>query len=163
MREKKERPSHISELLARTSKRRSIGDILGPYLLASRWEEIVGEVIAAHSCPVKLRHKVLTVKTSHPAWVQELNFLKPKIIERLAKAQPKTKINDVRFELGDVPPRLGKFASPDLGVRHKKLGRDEIEFIDQAAKEIPDPALRDTARRAMEMCFKAKSRATESG
>lgn len=156
MREKKERPSHVSELLTKTSRRLKIDKRLLPYQFINHWEEIVGKIIAAHCSPQKIEHRVLTIRAEHPAWLQELAFLKPKIMERLNNAEQKTKIKDVKFEIGEISRNFyrNKMADPD--IRSMKLGSEEVEFIDQAAKEITDLDLRRAAKSAMEMCLKSK-------
>ena len=58
---------------------RALGGVFG------RWEEIVGELIAANTQPVRLEGDTLTVEVSEPAWVPQLRFFEATILERLAE------------------------------------------------------------------------------
>ena len=61
----------------RGGDRRQIGGVFG------RWDDAVGEAIAAHVRPVRLDERVLTVEAEDPAWATEVKFLAPTIIERM--------------------------------------------------------------------------------
>lgn len=61
------------------------------------WEEVVGEAIARNTTPDRVEHGVLTVKTSSPAWRQELLFKKREIITALNRRIGKNTIREIRF------------------------------------------------------------------
>lgn len=48
-----------------------------------RWNEIVGEQVAAHTRPLSLRKESLVVAVDDPAWAPELRFLEPEILRRV--------------------------------------------------------------------------------
>ncbi len=48
-----------------------------------RWEEVVGEALAAHVQPVKLDGSTLIVEVDDPAWATQLKFLEAALKERL--------------------------------------------------------------------------------
>jgi predicted nucleic acid-binding Zn ribbon protein len=48
-----------------------------------RWEELVGPLVAGHAEPVSLRHGVLVVAVTEPAWATQLRFLQEDILEAL--------------------------------------------------------------------------------
>ncbi len=62
----------------RGGDRRQIGGVFG------RWDEAVGEAVAAHVRPVRLDEGVLTVEAEDPAWATEVKFLADTIVQRLA-------------------------------------------------------------------------------
>jgi predicted nucleic acid-binding Zn ribbon protein len=51
--------------------------------LFGRWNEAVGEQVAAHVKPVKLDEAVLVVEVDDPAWATQVKFLTGTIVERL--------------------------------------------------------------------------------
>jgi predicted nucleic acid-binding Zn ribbon protein len=57
--------------------RREVGGVFG------RWEEAVGDQVAAHVTPVKLDEGVLLVEVDDPAWATHVKFLTGTIIDRL--------------------------------------------------------------------------------
>ncbi|MGE3834253.1 MAG: DciA family protein [Acidimicrobiia bacterium] len=50
----------------------------------SRWDDLVGEVLAAHARPAALRDGVLVVTVDDPAWATQLRWLQVDLLERLA-------------------------------------------------------------------------------
>jgi len=48
-----------------------------------RWEELVGESLAAHVQPVRLAARTLVVRVDHPAWATQVRHLAPEILERV--------------------------------------------------------------------------------
>jgi predicted nucleic acid-binding Zn ribbon protein len=61
----------------RGPSRAAVGGVFG------RWNEAVGEQIAAHVQPVKLDGGTLVVEVDDPAWATQVKFLASTIIERL--------------------------------------------------------------------------------
>ena len=51
--------------------------------LFRRWDDAVGENVAAHVRPVKLDRGILVVVADDPAWATQVKFLADTIIERL--------------------------------------------------------------------------------
>ena len=50
-----------------------------------RWEEAVGDALAAHVQPVKLDGTTLVVQVDDPAWATQLKFLETTLKQRLAE------------------------------------------------------------------------------
>ena len=62
----------------RGTDRIQIGGVFG------RWEDAVGDTVAAHVRPVRLDNGVLTVEADEPAWATRVKFLAGTITTRLA-------------------------------------------------------------------------------
>jgi predicted nucleic acid-binding Zn ribbon protein len=73
--------------------------------LLSLWERVVDERVRKHTEPVKIKNQILYISTSSPAWAQELNFLKKKMIEKFNSAAKEEVINDIRFSARDAGTR----------------------------------------------------------
>ena len=58
--------------------RHQVGGVFG------RWEEVVGEPVAAHVRPLRLDGRVLVVEVDDPAWATQVEFLSAQVRERLA-------------------------------------------------------------------------------
>jgi predicted nucleic acid-binding Zn ribbon protein len=80
-------------------KRKGLGSKLAQYALFEDWEQIVGVSLAEKTHPVKMQGNCLVIGTEHPAWIQELQFMKPKLLEKIRENFPKTTISDLRFIL----------------------------------------------------------------
>jgi predicted nucleic acid-binding Zn ribbon protein len=61
----------------RGPSRAAVGGVFG------RWDDAVGEQIAAHVQPVKLDGGTLVVEVDDPVWATQVKFLASTIIERL--------------------------------------------------------------------------------
>jgi predicted nucleic acid-binding Zn ribbon protein len=58
--------------------RHQVGGVFG------RWEEVVGEPVAAHVRPLRLEDRLLVVEVDEPAWATQVEFLSGQLRERLA-------------------------------------------------------------------------------
>lgn len=72
-------PSAVGDLLASLAARRRWQAPLAGGDLQSRWPEVVGETVAAHSAPVRLKGGVLVVRADSPAWATQLRYLATEI------------------------------------------------------------------------------------
>ncbi|MEL6892156.1 MAG: DUF721 domain-containing protein [Actinomycetota bacterium] len=61
----------------RGTDRRQVGGVFG------RWDDAVGEQVAAHVRPVKLDQQTLVVEADTTAWATQVKFLSDTIIARL--------------------------------------------------------------------------------
>jgi predicted nucleic acid-binding Zn ribbon protein len=68
-------------------------------LIALNWQDVVGELLAERSTPVKYEHHVLFVRVSNPTWMQELVLIKDKVMERLNRTL-ELQCNDIVFTAG---------------------------------------------------------------
>ncbi|WP_420434253.1 DciA family protein [Candidatus Poriferisocius sp.] len=50
------------------------------------WEELVGEVLAAHASPLRLVERELVVAVDDPAWTAEMKFFSAELISRINAA-----------------------------------------------------------------------------
>lgn len=65
------------------------------------WKEIVGEFIAGHSVPTRLRDGVLYVQVIQPSVHYELDrILKPEILKRLKARFGAKTIREIKFRVG---------------------------------------------------------------
>lgn len=105
------------------------------------WKEAVGPRIAERAQPETLRNSVLVVSVSSSVWMQELSFLKQKIIDRLQQKLAPGMIKDVRFKLGSMQKdRAGGSAPPP------ELSAEEQEMIARQTASIQDHELRESLR-----------------
>ena len=88
---------HIAGALKKFIKKQGIEKEINQQKAVNVWAEVVGKKIEEHTEPVDVRFGVLTVKTSSPAWRQELQFQKKSIIDSINKRLKKVTIKDVRF------------------------------------------------------------------
>jgi len=70
--------------------------------LAGSWKEIVGPLLAAKTCPARLKGGVLTVCAVSSAWAQELSLSRAEVLERIGAVLGPGKVREVRVGVGPV-------------------------------------------------------------
>lgn len=90
----------ISGILNKLLKQYGLEGKIIEYTIADKWEEIAGKIIASHTYPAGLHHKMLYVIVDSPVWLQELSFYKNDIIEKVNKYFGKEIIKDIYLKTG---------------------------------------------------------------
>ena len=62
------------------------------------WTKTVGSLISKNTEPISVKHGVLVIKTTNPAWKQELQIQKTVIIKKLNNKLKKNIIKEIRFK-----------------------------------------------------------------
>src|SRR5579859_5536495 len=112
--------------------------------LVRLWPEVVGEAIARRTEVTGLKFHTAVVKVSGAMWIQELNLMKPQILERLREVMGNDTVRDLRFVSG----RLSRRERPKLRSVPREIRRS-VEL-----PELKDPEL----RRAFESLIEAWGR-----
>ena len=64
------------------------------------WNEVVGDPIARHARPAWIKDSRLRVNVTGPIWLQELEFERETIRERLNKRLGRKAVEKIEFRLG---------------------------------------------------------------
>lgn len=100
----KTRPDRWQEprdLVPKLMQQLGLSDRLREGEVIDAWKSIVGEFIAAHSCPISLRAGVLVVRVLQPALHYQFEQISKAEILRKLKQRFGTKIiRDIRFRVG---------------------------------------------------------------
>jgi predicted nucleic acid-binding Zn ribbon protein len=106
------KPTRLADPLHRLLQRIDPDKRLEVYRLWTFWDREVGEAIAARARPASYRAGVLAVRVSSAAWMQELQFMKEEIRERLNARLGEELVRDIYFVSGPTaeapapaPPR----------------------------------------------------------
>lgn len=119
----------LSDILSRTY--RGFGKIIR---IRDLWPEIAGEVLAAHTEPVQLKGKTLSVLCDSPAWVQQMGVLGPALAEKVrAVARIKVEKVDARFSA------QGRPAARRAAARRRVI---KLDIDPEDIRRIRDPKLR---------------------
>ena len=135
-------PEALGSLLSRASP--DDASPRGAPLPPRAWYDAVGDRVARRTRPIRLERKVLTVRAATAVWAQELSFLAPAIIKRLAALG--CAVESLRFVVGPVeaPSRAAK----PLPVKAIPPARPLPRDLSQAIERIEDGSLRRTIARA---------------
>jgi len=119
------------------------------------WEEVVGPQIAGKTRPEALRNGVLVVSVTSSVWMQELSFMKQKILDRINQTLAPATIREIRFKLGDIQQAGAGCDEEPL----PQLTEEEQEIIAQQTASIEDQGLRES----LQKLFTASRRRKKKG
>ena len=66
------------------------------FMLSRCWADIVGSHAATHTLPAWVRKGVLWIYVDSSVWVQELNFMKPQVLQQANNRLGETTLKDLR-------------------------------------------------------------------
>jgi hypothetical protein len=139
------KPQSIRSILEKTVKALEIDVPLKSYSILGAWNEIVGKSVAEHSQPRSIRNRMLFIDVSHPTWMQQLQFLKPTLLEKINTFLGEPLIQDIRFKLGkisSVPPASTKTYS----LEDEKIHEASLNRIESVLQEIDDQEVKKRLR-----------------
>ncbi len=137
----------IDKVLQKTLRNMDLDAKLEGYRIWLLWRDIVGEQVARKTQPEKLRNRILFIRVSSSPWMQQLQTMKPMLLERIHKTIQGGAIRDIRFSLGEVIP-----PNPALLSIQPKVEPKEIRLSDElegCLEGIQDGDLKDLIRRIM--------------
>ena len=102
IRKKMSRPAPLGTVLQQAMEASRIDIDLDAYRLWQQWEDVVGPTIAQNTRPEAIKGKLLLVNVSSAPWMQQLQFLKPELIEKLNETLGKEVVGDIRFKIGPL-------------------------------------------------------------
>jgi predicted nucleic acid-binding Zn ribbon protein len=118
------------------------------YRLNAQWERLFKGLLSDHTRPCKFSEGRLLVLADSPVWIQQLNFLKSDMLEKLRGFG----VKDIRYKLGAVRKRRDRPAAPSRPV----TGPDSA-FIDGLLLDVRSPELKASIRRAVEKSLTSSS------
>jgi predicted nucleic acid-binding Zn ribbon protein len=89
------RPLRLGDVLRAALDRLTVGNELADYALWVHWDAVVGPTLARHAQPLRLRRGVLSVSVDSAEWMQEIQFLKHELRERLNARLGRAVVRDV--------------------------------------------------------------------
>ena len=104
------------------------------------WEQAVGEQIAQHAIPSKIRNDVLEIKVAHPVWMQQLQLLKPRLLKQINEHLGDTPIKDLYLRRGQIAKEPVAIVEPPIPL--PELNTDEIESVHKLTEHIKDDEIR---------------------
>ncbi len=98
------------------------------------WDEVVGEALARKACPSSIRNGTLFVMVSHPVLIQQMQFTKARLRDRLNQQLGTGVVSDIRFVIGRVSERALRPSIPAqrplpeyTEITLPPLGRPDLE------------------------------------
>jgi predicted nucleic acid-binding Zn ribbon protein len=135
-------PGRVADALRQVVQRIDPDRRLAAYRLWTFWADEVGPAVAARAEPAAYRDGVLSVRVHGAAWMQELQFMKEELRQRLNQRLGAALIRDIYFVSGPAPrpaPKPRPKAPPPRAVE------PPVELPD-----VSDPALAAVLKRLAE-------------
>ena len=114
------------------------------------WDKAVGPVVARNAQPESIRGRVLFVRVSTSAWMQQLQFIKERIIEKLNQSLGKTLVKSISFRLGTIPsPSPAETEATRESPPTFELDAESLKTIEEAVSSLKDEATKDLVKGLM--------------
>lgn len=131
------KPQPIHFILEKTLKGLEIDLPIRTYAIWRAWKEIVGETVAGQTQPRAVRNRILFIDVSHSTWVQQLQFLKSTLLEKINAFLGGPSIEDIRFKLGKISPTWPAQSGSDVR-REEDLDGTTLKRIEALVEKIDD-------------------------
>ncbi|MGM9540768.1 DUF721 domain-containing protein [Anaerovibrio sp.] len=145
----------VGDILAASLKSMKIGKEFRQHLVVYQWPALVGKDIANHAVAVKLEFKRLFVRTSHPAWSEQLKYMEAELKRRINSHFGEELVREIVFTnqscgyavRREEPGRENEQENLGIQLRKIRLADAELEAIRKACAAIEDDELRRQAER----------------
>jgi predicted nucleic acid-binding Zn ribbon protein len=90
-------PEKIGNVILQTLNRMGFAERLQRQTAVMRWQEMVGDTIAAETEALRIEGSTLVVRVHRAAWRQQLTYLKEGLLVKLKAELGEDSIKDIRF------------------------------------------------------------------
>lgn len=142
------KPKPIRSVLDQTLRALEIDVPLKAHSIWGAWEEIVGESVALHAQPRSIHNRILFINVSHSTWIQQLQFLKSTLMEKINSYLGEPLIEDIRFKLGKIAPSVPT-SSRSRVWQNEKLDKKTLTRIENLVQKIDDDEIRKELREVL--------------
>ena len=142
-RTKMREPALAGELVDKMLHGLGLDERLHQYKALIIWNDVVGPQIATRTRPVRIRENILEVNVDQPAWMQQLQLMKPKILAQLNAELGKATIKDLYLKHGKVNVHPDKPVEPPPAWRMVKLDDNEKKQVEDLLSAVEDAELKN--------------------
>ncbi len=140
-----EKPQPIRSILEKTLKSLEIDTPIKTHSIFISWEEIVGNPLAMQTKPRFIRNQILFLDVSNSVWMQQLQFLKPTLLEKINNFLGEPFIKDIRFRLGKISSSPHKQKKTPIW-EDERVDQNTLKRIETVIAEIGDEGIRRSLR-----------------
>lgn len=135
----------LGEILDKSLKRLDLAPKLEEYGIWPIWNETVGTTIARNAQPEKIRNGTLFVKVASPTWMQELQYMKEMISEKLNQSSGRPVVKNIFFFIGKLDSTTVKSKSQEASAFSSRS--TELTLDEEHLRSIKDPEIRRALKR----------------
>jgi len=137
----------IGAVLDKSLKRLELSPRLDEYGVWPVWNDVVGNPIARNAQPEKIRNGTLFVKVSSPVWMQQLQFMKELITEKLNQRLGAAVVKNIFFIVGRVETEPAEAATQAAAQSSPEPGEPEID--EAFLTSLTDPEIRQAFKKLL--------------
>lgn len=120
---------------------------LWEYRLQTQWKDVVGEVLAAHTWPTRIRFRKLFVAVGNSVWLHQLMYLKSTLMEKIHEQAPDLQLRDLVFRIGEIPEHSRDDAEPTNHSPH--VSAESLMTATEVTREVTNEELRYSLTRVI--------------
>jgi predicted nucleic acid-binding Zn ribbon protein len=144
----------VGEVLDQSLKRLDLALRLDEYGVWPIWNDIVGKTIARNAQPEKIRNGTLFVKVTSPVWMQQLQFMKNMIADKLNQRLKQEVVKNIFFMVGRIDAEEEELETPSLELHGDPATLPQVneEFL----QSIDDAEIRDAFKKLLKSFARRK-------
>ena len=120
---------------------------LWEYRLQKQWKALVGEVVAAHTWPTRIKFRKLHVAVDNSVWLHQLLYLKARLLENVQAQMEELQLEDIIFRIGELPEACeDSVADP---TDQAPVSPDAQKTAHDYTRGVNDEELRDSLSRVI--------------
>ncbi|MBI1997979.1 MAG: DUF721 domain-containing protein [Deltaproteobacteria bacterium] len=137
----------LGEVLDKSLKRLELAPRLDEYGVWPVWNDVVGTPIARNAQPEKIRNGTLFVKVTSSVWMQQLQFMKELITEKLNQRLGTPVVKNIFFVVGRVETEAAEAEGQPAAQSAPEPREPEID--EEFLKSLTDPEIRQAFKRLL--------------
>ena len=137
----------LGEVLDKSLKRLELAPRLDEYGVWPVWNDVVGNPVARNAQPEKIRNGTLFVKVTSPVWMQQLQFMKELITEKLNQRLGSPVVKNIFFVVGRVETDAAEAESQPAAQSTPEPREPAID--EEFLKSLTDPEIRQAFKRLL--------------
>ncbi len=144
----------LGDVLDKSLKRLELASRLDEYGIWPVWNDVVGKSIAYNAQPEKIRNGTLFVKVASPVWMQQLQYMKEMIAEKLNRRLKSEVVKNIFFVVGRVGGEtvVDESKSPPSEAAKLPTPNADDQFLDS----IEDPEIKQAFRKLLKSYSRRK-------
>src|ERR671918_2721601 len=137
----------LGEVLDKSLKRLELSSQLDQYGIWPIWNDVVGKPIARNAQPEKIRNGTLFVKVTSPVWMQQLQFMKEMIAEKLNQRLGGELVKNIFFVVGRIDPDIEPDEAKPQPAQATQLENSRVDVDEAFLESVKDPEIRQVFKR----------------
>jgi len=137
----------LGDVLGKSLKRLELAPRLDEYGVWPVWNDVVGNPIARNAQPEKIRNGTLFVKVSSSVWMQQLQFMKELITEKLNQRLGTVVVKNIFFVVGKIDTDAAETEAQPAPQSSPEPPEPELD--EAFLNSLTDPDIRQAFKRLL--------------